>query len=669
MAELKYGSLNAFQAGVQLHDQQLERIARLAMTPRQLELNRIWAFYYTEQYAARATTWDGRPVMSDIERDMIARNTVLPPGFYDPGGKLDDMPLSMRKPTAPYHLVRVVVNRFTGLLFSAAKHPQIRIAGMPQLQEWLEALIKSARLWIRFAFARTYGGSMGAVMVTFRFRNGKPVIEVHDPRWCTPHIVDRSTGEVDALEIRYMYPVEQRDDKGILRQQLYWYRRTIDAQQDVLYQPAPVGDGDEPTWAVQEQVAHGFGEFPGVWIRNSQTEEVDGEPDCHGEFDTQEAIDRLLSQADQGAVENCDPTLLLISDELKVTELKKGSRNAIKVEKGGSGEYLEMSGAGVEAALKVVEVHRRNFLEVVQCILDNEQGEGAMTATEIERRYSSMHERGDLFREQYGELGIKPLLGKIVRAVLKMRTNGAIDPTTQLRLVPQVSVPHGVDEKTGAPIEREVPTDLNNFTDDMIELTWPQWIQRGPTDANAAATAVAAAVGGKVLDQESAVQYVAPYFNVDDPAAALARLQSETGMMDAQLMDQLMRAQQPAGPTHGQPGGQPGSITPPPPGTVAAASELGAAKVQDTAMNGAQVTAAVAILTGVADKSIAPEAAKLMLVQFFQMPLEVAGAIVDAQVAKATPPPVALPFGHGPPGHPPGGAPPSSPPPHQPPPG
>jgi len=660
MAELKYGPGNAFRAGVQLHDQQLERIARMAMTPRQLELNRCWAFYFTEQYAARSTSWDGRPVMSDIERDMIARNTVLPPGFYDPGGKLDDMPLSMRKPTAPYHLVRVVVNRFTGLLFSAKMHPTIRIAGMPQLQEWVEALIKSARLWIRLAYARTFGGAMGAVMVTFRFRNGKPVIEVHDPRWCTPHIVDRSTGEVDALEIRYMYPVEERDDKGILRQNLYWYRRTIDATQDVLFKPAPVGDGDEPTWEVQEVVAHNFGEFPGVWIRNSQIEEIDGEPDCHGEYDTQEAIDRLLSQADQGAVENCDPTLLLVSDELKVTELKKGSRNAIKVEKGGSGEYLEMSGAGVETALKVIEVHRRNFLEVVQCILDNEATDGTMTATEIERRYSSMHERGDLFREQYGELGIKPLLGKIIRAVVAMRTNGPIDPATNLRLVPQVSLPPGLDEKTGTPVEREVPPDLASFTDDMIELTWPEWIKRGPTDANAAAQAVATAVSGKALDLESAMQYIAPYFNIDDPAAAIARLQTESGLLDQQLMGQLQQAQQPTA-----------APQPEPTAAEKAMASMGpqaAEKAQDAALNGAQVTAAVAILTGVADKSLAPEAAKLMLVQFFQMPIEVASAIIDAQVAKAVPPAAPAPFG-APPGSTPPAGPPSSPPPppHMPP--
>lgn len=542
MAMLPYGSGDAFRVGVQKHDRDMERIKRQALSPRQLKLNRYWGFYCTEQYDARSTTWDGRKVLSEIERESIARTQTLPPGFWDPGGQFDEIPLSMRRPTAPYHLTRVVVNRFTGLLFSARMHPQVRIAGSPEMQTWIEGLNKAARIWIRFALVRTRGGAMGSVATTFRFTNGRPVIEVHDSRWCTPTFKDRSTGELTSLEIRYMYPVEERDEKGILHEVLYWYRRVIDENVDILYKPAPVGDGDEPMWVEDQKVAHGLGEFPGVWVRNSQTDEVDGEPDCEGEFEAQEAIDRLLSQADQGAVENCDPSLLLESDELKVKELKKGSRNAIKVERGGGGGYLEMTGAGIEAALKVADVHRRNFLEVVQCVLDNEQGERQMTATEIERRESSMHQRGDLFREQYGEHGAKPMIGKMIRAAIKMRQVGPVDPVTGLRQVGQVKLPPITGDAAGVVAERMLPSDVGDITDDMIELVWPDWIKRGPVDATAASNAVATARTARAVDQESAVNYLAPYFGIDDPAAALERLKSEGGSLDDELMKAMIKA-------------------------------------------------------------------------------------------------------------------------------
>ncbi len=562
-----YSPLGAFQSGMVNYDLQQARIRRMGLSERQLELNRYLSFYATTQYDSRQVTWDGRKVLSPIERESIARSTVMPMGFYDPGGMFDEMPLSMRLPVAPYHLVRVVVNRFTGLLFAAGKHPQVRAAGDPQLQSWVEGLVSAARLWIRLAHARCLGGAMGSVGVSFRFRNGKPLIEAHDPRWCTPEFLDVATGEISALEIRYQYPREVRRPDGILDTEPYWYRRTIDEEQDIVYAPAPVGEGDEPLWQVQSGGAHGCGECPAVWIRNTPTQECDGEPDCLGIFEAQEAIDRLLSQADQGAVENADPTLGIFSDDWKQDSVKKGSRNALKAEKGAASQYIEMSGTGVDTALKVADVHRRNALEVAQIILDSEINEGTMTATEVERRYSPMHERGDLFREQYGESGAKPLLGKIIRAIIAMRSAVNMDPATGLRLVPQVVLPPAV-RPGQPPAPREMPAGLTSFSDDQLELAWPEWIKRGPSDAQSASGAVASARTARVIDQQSAVEYLAPFFGIDDPAAALQRLQQEGGAADDALTAALLQASsaQPAAPKPG------GSETGIPPGHAAPAA-------------------------------------------------------------------------------------------------
>lgn len=536
-----YSPLTAYAGGMVAHDIQQARIARMGLSARQLDLNRYYSYYTTCQYDSRTIDWSGRKVLSPIEKETIARSTVLPMGFWDPGGMYDDMPLDLRLPRAPYHLCRVVVNRFTGLLFSAKMHPQARIAGEPELQSWVEGLIGAARLWIKLAHARTLGGAMGSVAMSFRFRNGKPLLSVHDSRWCTPEFVDPETGEISALEIRYQYPREQRRPDGVMEQVWYWYRRTIDAEQDIVYRAELVGQGDEPDWQPATGGPHGFGECPAIWIRNTPTEDVDGDPDCLGIFEAQEAIDRLISQADQGAVENADPTLGIFSDDWKQDSVKKGSRNALKAEKGAAAQYVEMSGAGVEVALKVADVHRRNALEVVQCVLDSEISEGTMTATEVERRYSPMHERGDLFREQYGESGAKPLLGKIIRAFLALRRAPALDPTTGLAMVPRTVLPP--QQRPGQPpVARDMPAGLVEFSDDLIELSWPEWIKRGPQDAQNAAGAIASARSARVIDQQSAVEYVAPFFGIDDPAAALQRLETEGGAADDALTEALLQA-------------------------------------------------------------------------------------------------------------------------------
>lgn len=514
----------------------MARIRRLGLTERQLELNRYWSFYSTTQYEGRTVGWDGRKCLSPIERDTVSRSTVLPPGFYDAGGQYDELPLELRRPIAPYHLTRAVVDRFTGLLFSERMHPKVAIAGDPAVQSWVEALIKSARLWIRFAYARTFGGGQGSVGMSFRFRNGKPVVDVHDARWCTPTFIDMATGEISALEIRYMYPVEVRKPDGTPDTISMWYRRVIDGASDVTYEPVPVGNGEEPQWTVKTSVQHGFGECPAVWIRNTMTDEMDGDPDCWGEFETQEAIDRLISQADQGAVENSDPTLAIGSDELKLEQIRKGSRNAFKLEKGASAQYVEMTGSGVKSAMEMAADHRRRFLEVVRCILDFEVTSGQLTATEVERRLSPMHERGDQFREQYGEHGIKPLLGKMVRSVLRLRASAAgpgavFDQASGLRIVQRV-----------LPRLPELPLGLSELDDDEIDLKWPPWVQRGPTDANAAAGAVSAARTSQSIDRESAMNYLASYFGIEDPAAALRRLADEVGAADQSMMAEMRAA-------------------------------------------------------------------------------------------------------------------------------
>ena len=521
----------------------IEKIMRQGLSPRQQDLNFVWAYYCAEQYDACKVGWNGREIPDNLEHDSISRSGVVPPGFYN-AGAFDEMPLEFRKPRAPYHAVRVVVNRFTALLFSERRKPKIEVANDPDAQTFIENLAKVSRLWVRMAQARRYGGGMGSVGATFRFSQGTPVIEVHDPRWCTPIFKDRATGELASLEIRYMYPEEMRDEKGVLQEVWLWYRRTIDEFEDVTYKPEYVGDGEEPIWESQDVIAHGLGEFPGVWIRNTETDAVDGEPDCHGVFDTSDEIDMLVSQGSQGALENSDPTLHIADDSESEGAMRKGSRNAIKTGSGGSIKYVEMTGAGVESAMKVAEKLRRDLLEVVQCILDNDQISGpAMTATEIERRQESMFDRADTFREQYGQTGAKPLLEKLVRAVAKLASGQQV--AGEIR-----RATFAVPGNLMAIANRDVATPLS------IDLKWPEWVTRGPTDAQSASTAASTAVAAQILPKKDALEYLAPYFNIEDSAAAFERLTADNQAATDALTSQLVHASRaPGAPDESKPPG------------------------------------------------------------------------------------------------------------------
>lgn len=158
----------------------IQRVSALGMSPKQQELNRLYSFYAACQYDARRVDWDGKEVLDPVDHETIARAGYIPPGFYDAGGGM--LPLKFRRPYAPYHLARAITERFTGLLFSERRHPKIRIEGDADTQDYANALIEASRLWPAMMLIRSLGGAMGSMVAGFKFIDGKPRIEPHDPR-------------------------------------------------------------------------------------------------------------------------------------------------------------------------------------------------------------------------------------------------------------------------------------------------------------------------------------------------------------------------------------------------------------------------------------------------------------------------------------------------------
>ena len=84
---------------------------------------------------------------------------------------------------------------------------------------------------------------MGSVALSFQFLDGKPVVNVHDPRWCTPTFNNLQALDLRSLEIRYPYQSEARDPQtGKWVTKWMWYRRVIDETSDTAYAPVEVDE-------------------------------------------------------------------------------------------------------------------------------------------------------------------------------------------------------------------------------------------------------------------------------------------------------------------------------------------------------------------------------------------------------------------------------------------
>lgn len=515
---------------------------------RQFYLNHLWSFYTCQCYANRRVDWDGKENLEHLEHEVVATSGAIPPGFFDSG---QTFPLKFRKPTTPYYLVRVIVNRFTGLLFSKKRSPKLLVRDDPRTEDWVGAFAAATRLWSRMIMARTYGGAMGSVGIGFKFVGGRPVVEVHDPRWSKPKFKDTDSGELRELEKRYMYPDATVDRKtGAVVQGDFWYRRVIDEEEDVVWPRVPVEKGVEPDWEDPRyrviRTVHGFGFVPVVWIQNHEVQgSEDGWSDAEGIYDMVEGIDRLHAQAFRGIVANCDPTLVVASDNEGFEDgVRKGSDNALWTERGGGATYLEISGTGPTVAMNLAAKLREHALEVAQCVLDTNFAGPARSEQEVSANYSSMLETADKLREQYG-VGIQRFFELVLRAVRKMEMPSAVEaePGRVEVVSRRVELPPRVEKSGGGvqKFEREVGEG------ELVELQWPAYAEPSRSDAAAAVSTAASAKTGGLVDVQTAVRYVASFFQIEDVQGMVDKVEEESAKRQEEFASRVAAVAKPGG--------------------------------------------------------------------------------------------------------------------------
>lgn len=572
-------------------DVEAVKVRRLGLSPRQQMLDKRWAYYRCEQYAARRVAWDGSRAVGQTERDTIGLAGYVPPGFYIANS--ETLPIQFRKPTTPYHLCKVIVDRFTSLLFGQKRHPRITVPGDEETESFVNAVAEVGRLWPAMMQARTYGGATGTAIVGFKLVAGRPMFEVFDSRWCIPKFIDRANLLLGSIEYRHTFKHEvMNSETGDWEEVDFWYRRVIDTKQDVIFEPMRVMPNDpNPRWVPAQVVEHGLGFCPVVWIQNQPGDtEIDGDPDCMGVYDLVEGVDRLLSQSERGVLANCDPTVVVTTDA-QMGEVRKGSTNALKLPAGGTASYMEMTGTGIIQAREQAELYKGMALEVAQCVL--EQPDGQKTATEVERNFASMLARADTFREQYGEMGVKRLINMVLVASVQLtkprNLNGAIT-RFEIKLP---KTPDGKDQHLGkGPFQ--------------AQLVWPPYFEPSLDDANKAVQAATGAKMAGLVDDEHAAKFLAPYFQIEDVQDVLDSAKAANGETQAGIERMALEGPE-DGPTTGSPD-----------------------KAQDVALNGAQVSALADLVKAVAAGELPAASAIEIIIVGFPVSREVATRMVGA---------------------------------------
>lgn len=547
-----------------------------ADTERFQQMDRYEAFAKATQYAHQQVDWWG---LSADQTETVSPKVLVAPGFEQPQlGYL----VRGKRPTAPYHLAKTIVDRFTGLLLSETRRPEIAVENDPDTEEWLKAVFRQCRFWPTWRMARFVGGAVGTVCVTAHLRKGRFALEVHNGKHLTVLWKDRRTFTPRGILKQYRYFKEEmvQTDSGErqLKQVQYLYRRVITETEDIVFKPLKI-DGATRTndMQVADSVRHDLGFFPGVWVQNKPVlDDDDGDPDCQGAWQTLDTIDRLLAQMNKGALLNLDPTLVQKIDP-RVIDLgggvMKGSDNAINVGPDGAASYLEMTGTGIRIGMELVDRFRQNVLDMTACVLvdPNTISGAAQSAKAIEFIYAPMLEQADVLRGQYGDLGFLPMCEILIR-MAKRVTNQFVKTADgragQLMVdVPPrvVTIKPGPNAPAGAKIVTQV-LDRKLGPGGHIKCMWGPYFSPTEQDRQLSVQTTVAAEAGKIIDQETAIRSGAEVFGVKDVDQMVTKIRDESDRADQNAWGPVGGAMA-LPPEFGQPDGQSphgGAGAPPP---------------------------------------------------------------------------------------------------------
>lgn len=503
-------------------------------------LDRRGSYFACTQHAHKRFDFDGR--ILDTSSGRIA--SAIQPLIGEKMGAY--VPLAARRPSAPYRLGRVIVSSFTNLIFGDQRFPKLLTPGDSDTQDYAEALLRVQQLPQRMIQARNYGGSMGSAGLSWSFINGKPVTEVHDPKHCWI----ASWEDRDALVPRHVIKCFQYPkmvwNREIKREEKkwFWYRRDWTPVLDVIFEPCEVRQNEQPVFVPAAMNEHRDSLCHFTWIQNLPSEDVDGEPDYEGLYESFDSLDIILSVIVRGATLNLDPTLVLNMDmaEMQMMGVAKGSDNAIVAGLTGDAKYLELAGTSIEAGLKLFNEKRKASLEVAQCVVPdpNEIAASGMSSVAMKVVYAPMLGKGDILREQWGGGVARHLEPQIVIARKKSRstviytdvaTQQKIEVREKIDLPPKVEI----DPATG----EEKKQDRDPGHAEKLDPEWGPWFMPTPSDLSTQVTAASTAVGGKaVLSQRTGVEIVAGFLDrdVDEEWQRMQQEQSAASAAQMQMM-------------------------------------------------------------------------------------------------------------------------------------
>lgn len=572
------------------------------------------------------------------------------PSFWD-----NRVPLRERKPAVQSGILRASGQRLAHMVFGDRSFPSVSVqsqafglalddADVDELSALVAEVVTLAKLRTAMRGYLLEGLKTGTSVALCELRAGKPAVRILPAKWCSARFAE--TGRVTHLVVQYRYR-----DGGKER----WYRREIGDGVDLVRVAVDVPDsGVEPDWSTVavEGTPRPISFVPAVWTRygSDAVEDghtTDGHPLCEGVEDELLALDMELSQLYRNALYNGEPQMVRVgvsgSDPMTggamggasgraaadgagsfswlnsmlpkgwtfggpATVARKGPGQVWDLPAGGNAMLLESTGSGAQIIKGAVDEYRRIVTDSMGVVLADPQslGKGDLSARALTLMFGPMLDTASAIRVDYGD-ALVTILDMLLRLMAEHATGVYVATLDSAR-------------SALAKLRRPMEGGEVAWVAAPLALAWGEFFDPSWADISAAIDAATKATGGRaVLSQRAAMRLVAPVVGVEDLDAEAEEVSREGGA-DAEAMRATIAG-----------------LTPKDDAPVAPVTPE--ASVQDTALNGAQVDALVALAEKVTARAIPLETAVRIAVRAFQLTDEEAREMLAP--AASAPPPVA----------------------------
>ncbi|WP_083747401.1 phage portal protein [Teichococcus deserti] len=410
------------------------------------------------------------------------------------------IPLSMRRPSTPSNLCRVVVDDSVGFLFADNHFPTIQGKDAAATAV-MAAIVRDTNLQERMIDAATRG-AVGSVALHLRVIENQLLIDVLPTTHLTPEwdafrrnpkkVTEKMKVEPQEL-IALGYDVDPKRGR-------HWFMRVWDANEETWYLPWPVSDEKaKPVRDDNRSVVHALGFCPIHWIKNLPGgDDFEGPCTFEAMISTVIEYDYLYSQGGRALRYAADPKLILKTDSTTPAVIG-GAANALELSKDSDAKYLELDGSAQSTMLEWLRELRNLALESTHGFrASSDKMTMPQSGKAMELLYKATISLASRMRISYGQCGILSLMQMIARAAER--------------------TPKGilVDNKY-----------LNKIDVDGLHLNWPNWFEATAADTAQMAQAIHILTTGRVLSRETAINNLAPIFDIADTSEELKRIEKD----------------------------------------------------------------------------------------------------------------------------------------------